>query len=115
MPEQIATGAVHHLTLTVTDVARAREFYTGVLGFQVAGEFGPRVLLNNGSAIPALGPAPDPARAARSDRFDENSVGLDHFSFTVASRGDLEQAARLLDQRGCPTERSSTCLPLASA
>ena len=38
MASPITTGAVHHLRLTVTDVQRAREFYTGLLGFQVAGE-----------------------------------------------------------------------------
>ncbi len=31
MASQISTGAVHHVTLTVSDVGRAREFYTGVL------------------------------------------------------------------------------------
>ena len=45
MASQISTGAVHHVTLTVSDVGRAREFYTGVLGFEVAGEFGPRACL----------------------------------------------------------------------
>ncbi|MCB0107977.1 MAG: VOC family protein [Caldilineaceae bacterium] len=40
MTTQIATGSVHHLTLTVTDVARSVEFYTGLLGFQKAMDFG---------------------------------------------------------------------------
>jgi glyoxylase I family protein len=29
-------------------------------------------------------------------------VGLDHLSFSVASHDDLEQAMRLLDERGVP-------------
>ncbi|WNV74706.1 VOC family protein [Geodermatophilus sp. DSM 44513] len=29
-------GPPHHVRLTVTDVARSRAFYTGVLGFDVA-------------------------------------------------------------------------------
>ena len=102
MPNYISTGAVHHVTLTVGDVGRAREFYTGVLGFEVAGEFGPRVLLSNGGMILALGPPLDPARAAAGDRFDENRVGLDHLSFSVESRVELEQALRTLDERGIP-------------
>ncbi len=36
MTNQIKVGPVHHLRLTVTDVNRSREFYTGVLGFEVA-------------------------------------------------------------------------------
>ena len=41
MPGQIPVGEIHHLRLTVTDVQRSREFYTGLLGFQVAMESPP--------------------------------------------------------------------------
>ena len=92
---QIKTGAVHHLTLTVTDVQRTSQLYISALGFQVAAELGPRVLLSNGSVIVALAPAPD-----GSDRFDETRVGLDHLSFSVASRAELDQAVRVLDEHG---------------
>jgi hypothetical protein len=37
-------------------------------------------------------------------------VGLDHLSFSVASREDLEQAVRLLDEQGVP-HGSITRLP----
>ena len=94
---QIKTGPVHHAALTVTDVRRSTEFYTGVLGFQVAAEFGPRMLLSNGSVISGLTPCP-----GAGDRFDEARVGLDHVSFGVAARGDLDQAVRVLDQHGVP-------------
>jgi glyoxylase I family protein len=101
MANSIKTGAVHHLALTVTDLGRAREFYTGLLGFQPLMELSPsRVLMGNGSAVLALSLAPDPSRAPRGDRFDENRVGLDHLSFSVGERADLERAARLLDERG---------------
>ena len=103
MANSITTGAVNHLALTVTDLKRAREFYTGLLGFQTIMELSPtRVLLGNGSAVVALSLAPDPQRAPRGDRFDENRVGLDHLSFSVASRSDLERAVRLFDERGVP-------------
>jgi len=36
------------------------------------------------------------------DRFDENRIWLDHLSFGVASRADLEHAVRVLDTRGVP-------------
>ena len=45
MDNPINIRAVHHLTLTVSDVARSREFYSGLFGFDLAGEFGERVVL----------------------------------------------------------------------
>jgi len=38
--------------------------------------------------------------APEGDRFDPDRVGLDHLSFGVASREDLEQAARLFNEHG---------------
>ena len=101
MTATIATKAVHHLTLTVTDMDRARQFYTRLLSFQVIMEFGPKLLLTNGSTtILVLTPAPDPSRAIKDDRFDENRVGLDHVSFSVGSRDELEGAVKLFDAEG---------------
>ena len=100
MTSHIQTGAVHHLRLTVTDVARAREFYTSLLGFQVALELPTTVLLSNGTVLMGLGTAPEHPRP--DDRFDENRVGLDHLSFSVASRDELDRAERLLNERGVP-------------
>ena len=98
MASQISTGAVHHATLTVADVGRSREFYTGVLGFEVAAEFGPRTILSNGDALLAIGPAPDPGRAVSGDSFNENRVGLDHLCFSVGSRDELVRAMGVLDE-----------------
>jgi glyoxylase I family protein len=113
----IKVGPVHHLRLTVTDVNRSREFYTGVLGFEVAlaepppdGDAahdlvadalqGGVVLINAGMWI-GLRPAAQ-QHVANKDRFDELRCGIDHLSFSVESRNDLEQAVRLLDERGVP-------------
>ncbi len=100
MTDPIRTGAVHHLRLTVTDVTRAREFYTSVLGFQEIAPLPSGVLLGNGTVLLGLGPAPE--HPITNDRFDENRVGLDHLSFTVNSRDELDAAERLLNQRGIP-------------
>lgn len=96
------TGAVHHLALTVTDRDRAREFYTGILGFRFVTEVGPKYILANGSIILGLSQPPDPGRAITNDRFDENRVGLDHVSFNVSSRDDIERFASVLEARGIP-------------
>jgi glyoxylase I family protein len=110
VPVQLAVGPIHHLRLTVTDIARSREFYTGLLGFQVAAESPPPddpaaealypvlwggIVMMCGNVLLGLRPV-----APAGDRFDEDRVGLDHLSFGVASRADLEQAARLFDERG---------------
>ena len=102
MTKAVATTGVNHLTLTVTDVKRSCEFYTTILNFQAVGEFGPRILLSNGSMVLVIGSAPDPAHALSGDRFDENRVGLDHISLSVSSRADLDEAVRLFEARGVP-------------
>lgn len=98
----LTTSAVDHLKLTVTDVARSRDFYTSLLGFDVVAEFGPSTLIHNGSVLIGLAPAPNANLVNTADRFDENRVGLDHLSFAVAGREDLERAVELFDERGIP-------------
>lgn len=100
MAVQIETGGVHHLTLTVSDVHRSADFYTGNLGFQTVVEFDSKIALSNSSLLLILAPPPDPAQAINGDRFNENRIGLDHVSFSVGSRDDLEAAAGLLDDAG---------------
>jgi catechol-2,3-dioxygenase len=109
MASPIITGVIHHVRLTVTDVHRAQEFYTKLLGFQVASELPPAmVLLSNGSIILVLSPAPE--RPISGDQFDPNRVGLDHLSFQVAHRDDLDQAVRVLDERESHVETSGITL-----
>jgi glyoxylase I family protein len=100
----IPTTSVNHLALTVTDLSRSERFYTGLLGFQKLMDLSAtRVLLaNSGGAVLALTTAPDPSLAPPSDRFNENRVGLDHLSFSVADYATMVDAARLLDQNGVP-------------
>jgi glyoxylase I family protein len=112
MPGQIPTGPIHHLRLTVTDLERRRQFYTGLLGFDVAVESPPDddpaaaetfkvlfggIVMIRGTLLMGLRPM-----APAGDRFDADRVGLDHLSFGVDSRADLERAAELLDEAGVP-------------
>jgi glyoxylase I family protein len=120
MPGQIPTGQIHHLRLTVTDLDRSRRFYTSVLGFDVAVESPPPddpaaaeafrilfggVVLVKGSLLMGLRPV-----APAGDRFDADRVGLDHLSFSVDSRADLERAVQLLEEAGV-THGQITSLP----
>lgn len=100
MSTQISTAGIHHFTLTVTDVGRSIDFYTRLLGFQMAVDLGERKILSNGSTLLVLGPPPEPGRAIDNDSFNENRVGLDHVSFSVESRDRLEEAIELFDSEG---------------
>jgi catechol 2,3-dioxygenase-like lactoylglutathione lyase family enzyme len=102
MADFIPTHAVHHFRLTVSDVDRACDFYTRVLGFRKVMDLNPGAFLTNGTIGLGLGPSPDASRRGTGDRFDENRVGLDHLSFGVASREALDDAVRALDRHGVP-------------
>ena len=99
-----------HVRLTVTDIARSRSFYDAVFGLPVAYELPPDaddatkaalsflfggVIYKIGTGLFGLRPV-----APHSDRFDEDRVGLDHVSFAVSGRGDLESAVSVLDALG---------------
>lgn len=100
--------------MAVKDVERSRAFYTEVLGFEVAVDAPPPpgdenrevvvdtlqggVILTHQGMFFGLRPVDD-ERAAAADRFDPFRVGLDHLSFSVQKRADLDAAARLLDER----------------
>jgi catechol 2,3-dioxygenase-like lactoylglutathione lyase family enzyme len=107
-----AIGGIHHIRLTVTNVARSRAFYTSLFGFDVAAEMPPAdapgydavnhilfggVVLIKGNLLLGLRPV-----APAGDRFDENRVGLDHLSFSLATRAELEEAKRTLEGAGIP-------------
>lgn len=109
----IETTGLHHIRLTVTDLARSQAFYSEVLGFEVAAEsdgdpddpdvrddpaklYGGVVFQTNGMLF-GLRPVAD-----ADDRFVSERVGLDHLSFTVASRDALVDAAAKLEERGVP-------------
>ena len=107
----IATTGLHHLRITVTDLARSRAFYEDVLGFEVAAAsagdpsdpavladpfqlYGGVVFATNGMLFGLRPVAPG------DDRFVSERVGLDHVSFTVGSRADLDAARGALAERG---------------
>ena len=110
MSGQIELGGIHHIRLTVTNIERSREFYTDLLGFQIAAEapasHDPKadpsypvlwggVVMARGNYLLGLRPV-----AEQGDSFDENRVGLDHLSFNVESRAAMDAAIKVLDERG---------------
>ena len=101
MTHPVAITDIHHITLTVSDVAASADFYTRHFGFRSLLDLGARHILSNGSVVLSVGlPADKAAPIPENDRFSENRVGLDHVSFSVASLADMEAAAAYLDEQG---------------
>lgn len=100
MSTEITTTGVHHIRLIVTDPARSLSFYTSLLNFKVAAELPPGYVMTNGNMLLGITPAWDASQAIPNDRFSPNRIGLDHLSFGVADRAELEKAAALFDQHG---------------
>ncbi|HYM96219.1 MAG TPA: VOC family protein [Candidatus Sulfotelmatobacter sp.] len=112
MGGKIELGGIHHLRLTVTDIARSKKFYTEMLGFGVAAEaeasadpkadpsypvlWGGIVMIKDNLLL-GLRPV-----AEKGDRFDEDRVGLDHLSFNVTDRAAMNAAIRIFDEQGVP-------------
>lgn len=100
--------AYAHVRLTVTDIARSRAFYDDVFGLPIAfelpddadAETREQLSFLYGGVIYQLGDSLLGLRPVADDVFDEDRVGLDHVSFSVGSRAELDDAVRLLDERG---------------
>jgi glyoxylase I family protein len=109
----IATSAYAHVRLTVTDIDRSRAFYDAVFGLPVAVELPPNadeatqqeLWFLFGGVVYKLGDSLLGLRPVADDSFSENRVGLDHVSFAVADRSELDSAAGLLDGLGVAHEQ----------
>lgn len=109
----VTTNAFSHVRLTVTDIARSRAFYESVFGWPVAYELPAdadeatreRLAFLFGGVLYLVGNQLLGLRPVATDRFDEDRVGLDHLSFAVASRNDLDAAAATLDELGIAHEQ----------
>lgn len=106
----VTSSGFSHVRITVTDIARSKAFYDQVFGWPVA--------VDRSGAVDEPGVKESPEeffggtvyqtpqgtlfglRPAGATPFDPDSTGLDHVSFAVASRSDLEQAAAALGEAG---------------
>lgn len=90
-----------HFGLDVSNLNRAEQFYTEILGLMVAQRFGGhQVLLRCGGQMLALFARRDlPARV--TDRI-ENPLGKGHHAFKV-SYEDFQSARRIFQEHGVPT------------
>ena len=91
----------HHVTLNVTDLARARAFYEGILGFTVDQDFpGEKLRLRFGAGPARLVLRPPLPGTPAGESFSERRIGLDHLAVGVASRAELEALKAALRRGG---------------
>jgi catechol 2,3-dioxygenase-like lactoylglutathione lyase family enzyme len=94
MSNTAITRGAHHIGLTVPDIGKTGQFFTGVLGFTQVGEIPdyPAVFLSDGTTMITLWGAVDPNTAVSFDR--KNVIGLHHLALTVE---DADALASLHD------------------
>ncbi len=84
------TQGVHHVGLTVPELATARTFFVDGLGFEPVGEVPdyPAAFLTDGTTMITLWQAEDPETAVAFDR--KRVIGLHHLALKVADPKALE-------------------------
>lgn len=106
----ITSSGFSHVRLTVTDIARSKAFYDQVFGWPVS------VDASGDVDQPGVRDSPEKfyggtvyqtpqgtlfgLRPVGRTGFDSEHTGLDHVSFAVADRRDLDAAATALDGAG---------------
>jgi glyoxylase I family protein len=106
----VNSSGFSHVRLTVTDIARSKAFYDQVFGWPTA------VDASDSVDEPGIEDAPEKfyggiiyqtpqgtlfgLRPVGRGGFDSRRTGLDHVSFAVESRADLESAAAALSEAG---------------
>ena len=97
--------AVHHIALTVSDLAKSTEWYQQVLGFSVIADFEEdggrrrKVVMTSGRLATRIGLVEH--RGTSPGSFDERVTGLDHLSFSV-DLDDLDRLVASLGQHNVP-------------
>jgi len=94
----IKTGGLSHIELRVSDLARAKQFYTGALGFKQVMEGDGFIVVDAGGSMVGLLEA-EPGMAT-GDRFNPHRIGLDHLALAVPDAAALEGLKRQLDAAG---------------
>lgn len=95
------SDGVHHLTVRVNNLSRARQFYAGVLGFDVHELAEDLFYFPVGGTLVVLRP-PLPGTPA-NDRVVDARVGFDHVAFHVTDHGQLDKLAGELTQASVAT------------
>jgi catechol 2,3-dioxygenase-like lactoylglutathione lyase family enzyme len=98
MPVNIKTTGVHHVALRVTNLPRARQFYTETLGFPMIMETPELVIFLAGGTAFALRAPSD--LMPSGDAFSPHRVGIDHIALACTEETELERVATALARAG---------------
>jgi len=110
---------IHHLGLTVRDAEASAEWYVEVLGFRRVGEHQAldgafrKVFLRHDNLPSRIGMTEH--RAGSKDVFDETRIGLDHLSFGVTDRGELDAWVARLEAADAEYSRIATANSIPGA
>ena len=99
------TKGIHHVGLTVPDMAATRAFFVETLGFEQIGAKPdyPAVFITDGACVISIWQAENPDIAFPFDR--KNVIGLHHLALAVANEGALSVLyEKLLDSDGIDME-----------
>lgn len=88
---------IHHIELTVSDLEKSKVFYSKLPGFKIVASYPNFVMFFCNSFYLGL---TDHKNKAVDDKFNEFRTGLDHLSFEVSSRQDLDEAIIFFDSEG---------------
>jgi len=85
------TQGLHHLGLTVPDLAQSSNFFVKQLGFDIVGEKPdyPARFLSDGTVMLTLWQARQPETANAFNR--HNNIGLHHFALRIADADTLKK------------------------
>jgi catechol 2,3-dioxygenase-like lactoylglutathione lyase family enzyme len=101
VPDTDSFPAIAHVAVTVTDLSRSEEWYTKLFGAKpvLDEDTGPfrHIVYLVGNTLVGLHGFPD---LASTEPFNERRPGLDHIAFGCASRDELLQWAKRLDELG---------------
>lgn len=85
---------VHHIEFTVSDLNISKQFYIKLPRFKIVAEYPNFVMFFNGFFYLGL---TDHNGNYKEKRFNEKNVGMDHISFMVKSKKELQDAILFFD------------------
>lgn len=90
---------IAHIEFTVTDLQRSVDFYSKLPGFKIIRDYPHFKMFECGGIQIGI---TDHSDGQTENRFNEFNVGLDHLSFSVSSREDLDEVLDFFDKENIP-------------
>jgi glyoxylase I family protein len=97
MAIQMKTPGVHHVSLRVSDLDRAKKFYCETLGFQHLMDADNLCLFLAGGTLGLRGPTD---AMPKGDKFNPHRVGVDHIALACSDASELKRVADALSAAG---------------